>query len=233
MNALGYLRLSGKGQEDGDGLTRQKLAIERYAGTQDIVVTAWYQDIQTGKDDWELRPGWSDMVAQLGTCRTILVEKLDRVARAVLVQELIIRDLTRREVSLITANGDDTSDDTPERVMYRQLLGVFAQFERATTVLKLRGARQRMKEQTGRCEGRKPYGFKPGESDVLATMRELRNAGVTYDGIARHLNASGMRARSGGAWIGATITNILARPENNLSGVLTMDIHSTSIGIEV
>ncbi len=34
-------------------------------------------------------------------------------------------------------------------------------------VVKLLGARQRTKVKNGRCEGRKPYGFYPGEVETL------------------------------------------------------------------
>lgn len=211
MNAFAYLRVSGRGQEDGDGFTRQRAAIERYASDKGITITQWFQDIQTGKDEWEKRPGWSGMVAALGTVRVILVEKLDRVARDVLIQELIIRDLGKREVSLITAAGDDATDEAPERVMFRQLLGIFAQYERATLTLKLRGARQRKKEETGRCEGRKPYGMRPGESEPLALMVDARAAFLTFNAIAIMLNKKGLRTRYGQEWRPGTIRKILSR----------------------
>jgi DNA invertase Pin-like site-specific DNA recombinase len=214
MNAFAYLRVSGRGQEDGDGFTRQRAAIERYASDKGITITQWFQDIQTGKDEWEKRPGWSGMVAALGTVRLILVEKLDRVARAVLIQELIIRDLAKREVSLTTAAGDDATDDAPERVMFRQLLGIFAQYERATLTLKLRGARQRKKEETGRCEGRKPYGMGEDaacEQNNLVRMRHLRENGLTFDKIAAAMNEDRLLTRYSQPWRGGTIRKILAR----------------------
>jgi DNA invertase Pin-like site-specific DNA recombinase len=209
--ALAYLRVSGKGQEDKDGFDRQRIAIQRYADASGITIKEWYQDVQSGRDEWQDRPGWSSMMAAMGACRTILVEKLDRVARSVLVQELIIKDLAKREVRLLTAAGDDTSDESPERTMFRQLLALFAEYERASIVLKLRGARQRMKEETGRCEGRKPFGYRPGESVALAQMRQMRDAGAKLGEIADALNKAGHVARYGGTWKKATIAKILAR----------------------
>jgi hypothetical protein len=41
--------------------------------------------------------------------------------------------------------------------MVRQVLGAIAQFEKATLVAKLRGARERKKAKTGKAEGRKSY----------------------------------------------------------------------------
>jgi hypothetical protein len=54
------------------------------------------------------------------------------------------------------------------------VLGAVAQFEKAVIVSKLKAARQRKKRATGRCEGRKPYGSRPGEADVVDYIRKLR-----------------------------------------------------------
>ena len=211
VTALAYMRVSGKGQEDGDGFDRQRIAIQRYADTAEIKIADWYQDIQSGKDEWQDRPGWSGMMGALNGTRTILVEKLDRVARSVLVQELIVADLAKREVKLLTSTGEDSSDEDPERALFRQILASFAQYERASIVLKLRGARQRMKEETGRCEGRKPYGLKLGEETTLERMRKLRAAGSKYADIAEELNKSKAVTRMGGAWTKQVVAKILSR----------------------
>ena len=56
--------------------------------------------------------------------------------------------------------------------MIRQLLGVISEFEKASLVAKLRGARERKKRATGKCEGRKSIAeLRP---DTVALARELR-----------------------------------------------------------
>jgi DNA invertase Pin-like site-specific DNA recombinase len=96
------------------------------------------------------------------------------------------------------------------------VLGAVSQFEKSVIVAKLRAARLRKRRAMGRCEGRKPYGTRPGEADVLALMRRLRRkprGGVrlSYDAIAAKLNAEGVPTRTGKAWAGATVCGILAR----------------------
>lgn len=44
------------------------------------------------------------------------------------------------------------------------MMGAVAQYEKSQIVLKLRGARLRKKAKTGRCEGRKPFGYYEGET---------------------------------------------------------------------
>lgn len=209
--AFAYLRVSGQGQEDGDGWARQRKSIDRFAAVNGYQITEEFRDIQTGKDNWELRAGWTAMLARLNGCRTIIVEKLDRVAREVLVSELIISDLKKRGVTLLTSTGEDSSDESPERIMFRQLLSVFASYERASIVLKLRGARERSRAEHGRCEGRKPYGHRPGEAATLARIHDLHRDGLSAETIAEHLNEQHVSPRYGELWRGPTIRKILAR----------------------
>src|SRR5262249_26012537 len=51
---------------------------------------------------------------------------------------------------------DHFLNETPTAVMVRQILGAVSQFEKAALVEKLRRARQRVRAERGRCEGRKP-----------------------------------------------------------------------------
>jgi hypothetical protein len=53
--------------------------------------------------------------------------------------------------------------DDPSRKLMRQIFGAIAKYEKTMIVLKLRGARVRMRARISRCEGAKPYGELPGE----------------------------------------------------------------------
>ena len=46
-------------------------------------------------------------------------------------------------------------DETPTAKLVRQVLGAIAEFDKAMTVAKLRGARERKRKALGKCEGRK------------------------------------------------------------------------------
>ena len=46
---------------------------------------------------------------------------------------------------------------TPSRKMMRQIAGAFAEYEKARLVSKLRHARERVRQEKGKCEGRKPH----------------------------------------------------------------------------
>jgi len=141
-----------------------------------------------------------------------LIEKLDRLARNLSVQESILAELKKHGFELISVEEPDLLKDDPYRVMFRQFQGAISQAEKANIVLKLRGARQRMKAKTGHCEGRKPYGVNEGEQAIIARMRELRASGVAFDRIAATLNNDGIPTRTPGRrWHGFSVNQILKR----------------------
>src|ERR1700679_3905442 len=198
--AYAYLRVSGKGQVDGDGFTRQLEAIKKYAANAGIrIVKAYREEGVSGTTDWGNRPAFSEMMAAMlanGT-RTVLVERLDRCARDLMVQESIIADFKRKGLSIVSVNEPDLCCDDPSRVLMRQMLGAFFQYEKTLLVAKLKGARIRARFTYGTCEGRKPYGARDGEAYVIERIETLRDAGMAMDKIAETLNDVGLKPRKG------------------------------------
>src|ERR1700733_13200864 len=145
--AFAYLRVSGKGQVEVDGFTRQLEAIKKYAAHSDIkIVKVYREEGVSGTTDWANRPAFSEMMTALlanGT-RTVLVERLDRIARDLMGQESIIADFQRKGLTIVSVAEPDLCSDDPSRVLMRQILGAFFQYEKTMIVLKLRGARVRM-----------------------------------------------------------------------------------------
>lgn len=75
--------------------------------------------------------------------------------------------------------------------------------------LHLRGARQRIRAKVGRWEGRKPYGTRPGEAEVVEQMKELRQQGAAVDKIAETLNTEAIKPRSGQQWYATSVYRAL------------------------
>ena len=76
---------------------------------------------------------------------------------------------------------------------------------------KLAKARKRKREETGRCEGRLPYGHKNEQEDYIRQMmfRLHTTNGRGYGQIAAHLNKSGFSNRSGNLWTRSNVRSIL------------------------
>jgi DNA invertase Pin-like site-specific DNA recombinase len=210
--AFAYLRVSGKGQVEGDGFTRQRAAIKAYAAAHEIKIAREFRDEGvSGTKDLENRPALLDLMTALHSNGTklVLVERLDRLARDLMVQETIIGDLRKNGFELISVAEPDLLQDDPSRKLMRQIFGAIAEYEKTMIVLKLRGARLRMRAKRGRCEGAKPYGELPGETAVIERMHALRAEGMGFDRIAAKLNEEGVRPRRGERWWGLTVNKIL------------------------
>ena len=214
--AYAYLRVSGLGQVDGDGFARQLEAIERHAASQGIeMVKVFREEGVSGTKDLADRPALLDllMAVEEGEVRVVMIERLDRLARDLMTQENILGDLRKKGITVISVAEPDLCSDDPSRVLMRQIFGAIAQYDKAMVVAKLRGARQRMRAKTGRCEGAKAFGEGQGQQVTVERILSLRTAGMAVDKIALTLNDEGMVSKSGGKWYGSSVRNVLLRSQ--------------------
>lgn len=210
-----YLRVSGKGQVEGDGFPRQREAIIVYARRNRMEVVTEFRDEGVSGTLFD-RPGLSDLFGAIKAdgVKTVLVEKADRLARDLVVSETLLAEFRKLGVNVVAAEGgtDLTVDSNdPSRKMIRQILGVVAEWEKSCIVQKLKAARVRSKEKNGRCEGRKPYGSKEGECETVLKIQNLRIERLTINKIADRLNSEGIKTRSGGRWQYTQVRRILSR----------------------
>jgi DNA invertase Pin-like site-specific DNA recombinase len=219
--ALSYLRVSGKGQIDGDGFDRQRDAIARFAARNTLDIVGEFRDEGvSGTKELANRPGLAALIDRLESngVRVVVVERADRLARDLMINEIIVDQLTRLGARVLTADGADltSADGDPTRTLIRQVLGAVAQFEKSVIVLKLRAARDRIRRRDGRCEGRKPFGSRPSEAAGVERIRQLRRKPkskprLSIAAIAEQLNRDGIPTRQGRPWRPSSVHAILRR----------------------
>jgi DNA invertase Pin-like site-specific DNA recombinase len=212
--AYAYLRVSGRGQIDGDGFPRQLNAIEQYAVANGLqVAKVFREEGVSGTKELENRPALQELLAAIATgdVKVVVIERLDRLARDLMIQETIVGDLRKRGIELVSVAEPDLCSDDPSRKLVRQIFGAIAEYEKAMIVLKLRGARQRLKARTGRCEGMIAFGGGDGEQAAVNRILSLRADGLTMDRIAAQVNAEGYRPKYGAKWYGSSVRNVLKR----------------------
>jgi DNA invertase Pin-like site-specific DNA recombinase len=178
-SAFAYIRTSSAANlgDDKDSVTRQRTAIERYAEAADFTIKEEYQDpAVSGESDITERPGFAAMLDAIegNGVRTVIVEDASRFARSTLTAELGILLLRQRGVKLVTASGDDLTDDSDEmREAMRKVAGAFAEAEKKRLVKKLRAARDRKSAAQGkRVEGRK--GYRETNPELVRQAKRLR-----------------------------------------------------------
>jgi len=221
--AFSYLRVSGKGQIEGDGFPRQRDTISRYAKRHQVEIEREFceKGVSGTKDAFD-REALTDLFVALKAngVRLVLVERADRLARDLMISEILLGEFRKLGVKVISAEcGTELTveDADPTKKLIRQVLGAISEWEKSVIVQKLRAARMRIRKTAGRCEGRKPYGASEDEKAIIARISALKASGTSLASIAGQLNTEGVKprtpARAGKEtkWHPTTIQRILAR----------------------
>jgi len=217
--AFGYLRVSGNGQLDGDGETRQRETISTFASRKGFRVIRWFFDgAVSGEVDAVERPEFGEMLLMAGeaTSRVILVERADRLARTLMVCEFACAEARKQEVQIIDCSSDTdlTNSDDPTRVLIRQVMGAVAEFNKNVMVKRLAAARNRKRESGRRCEGRKPYGNQNDEQLFIVTqiLKYRDEERLSWNQIARKLKTNQFKSPDGTFyWSRYTVRDIYER----------------------
>lgn len=213
--AIGYTRTSSAANvgPDKDSVPRQRKAIQAYANRAGYRIVEWFDDPAiAGSDTIDTRPGFMaalELIAGNGV-RTIIVETANRFARDLIVQETGWKRLSGEGVALIAADSPDQFvDDTPTAVLIRQILGAVAQFDKAMTVAKLRGARERKRRRTGaKVEGRKSWAeLRPS---MVEAAKQLATENRSLRDVAAELAKLGHLNERGTTFSASSIRSILS-----------------------
>ena len=216
------MRVSGKGQIVGTGFDRQLDTIQAYCDKADFEVDRVFSEQVSGTKGETDRPEFKAMIAEIlrDGIDTVIVEALDRLARAYRIQEQLLIYLASKGINLISANtGENVTQAVtadPMKKAMVQMQGIFAELDKSLTVKKLRKAREKIRHDTGKCEGRKSYQETEEGAKILKEIRRLRRKRKgrlrrTFNEIAEILNEQGHRATNGKAFTGNTVRGILHR----------------------
>ena len=216
--AIGYIRTSSATNvgEGKDSDRRQRVAIERFAKRAGYDLVDWFDDAAvSGADPIDARPGFSAALARIASngAKTIIVETANRFARDLMVQEVGFAMLRDLGVTLIAADSPSSFlDDGPTSKLIRQILGAVSEFDKAMTVAKLKGARDRKRRISGKCEGRKSYAERDPELVDLARWLHRNVDGRPYSlrEVAAELAGYGYVTPSGKPYSASAVASMLA-----------------------
>jgi len=211
IRVVAYIRVSSDSQHgaDQDGAPRQMRAIAKYATKAKMVITETIQDLGvSGTTSIAQRHGLSKLLDSLIPPGILIIEKADRLARDLIEGELIIRHLAKAGWKIISAEtGEDlATSETPTAILMRQLSGAIAEFDRRNIVGRLRVARERIRKEKGRCEGRKPFAG-VALVEIKKLYRSKNGQRPTLQWIADQLNERGLPSATGKLWTRGTVHN--------------------------
>lgn len=233
MRLAVYLRISSESQLDGYGLDVQERACRAWAKANGHRVVSVYTDAGvSGARDASDRPGLSAALLALQRppeAEGLLVAKLDRLARALTVQEAALAVAWRAGARVFTADSGEVLRDDPDdpmRTALRQVVGVFAELDRRMVVKRLRDGRKAKADAGQHATGAYAFGYTgagkgrsrdaaphPAEQRALSRMLELRSAGRSYREIAAALDAEGFAPRKAAQWSAMAVRNVVVREQ--------------------
>lgn len=231
MRLAMYLRVSSNGQVDGYGLAVQEKACRRWAKAQGHQIVATFTDAGvSGARDAADRPGLSGALLALRRppdAEGLLVARLDRLARALTVQEASLAIAWQAGARVFTADAGEVLRDDPDdpmRTALRQVVGVFAELDRRLVVKRLRDGRTAKAAAGKHSTGAYAYGYAgrgkgrardaapaPAEQRAVVRIATLRSEGASYRAIAAALDSEGLRPRRAAQWSAMAVRNIAVR----------------------
>ncbi len=217
MNAVAYIRVSSTGQLDGDGPERQHDTTSRFADSRGYTIAQEFVEDVSGAKGANERPVFASMLEHCAEhgITTILVESPMRFARDLAVALVLAEDCRRRGLAVIDCstgmNMAERSDDPISKFVH-QILFAIAELNKNIFVQMTAKARRRIRERTGKCDGRKGYADDPNFPQgpaIIQRATQLRTQRMTYRQIARTLTSEGWPTLNGGKWRASTVHRIL------------------------
>ncbi|MDD3285691.1 MAG: recombinase family protein [Patescibacteria group bacterium] len=220
--ALAYYRVSTDLQKEEGTIEVQKMKVREFAIKNEYLIIEEFSDdgFSGGLSD---RPGLKNLLDLLSNTEAeyIVIYKLDRLARDLYIQEGLIKEFNKNNKQLISALEPDLDSSDPFRKAFRQMLGVFSEFERAMIALRLEGGRER-KAKNGGWHGGKIYGYDNNEGNLVINQQEaktiilifsLRRKKKSLKNIAKTLAELNIPTKRGNEkWSPSTIKKILSNP---------------------
>ncbi len=219
MKAVIYTRVSTSEQgKSGLGLEAQLNSVTEFCNSENIEVIYHYEETETGKgfDALDRRPQLAKALAHAKKEHACLVvAKLDRLSRSV----AFISSLMETKVPFIVAQlGRDAdpfmlhlyaalSEKERELISTRTKAALKALIARGATL----GNKTNLDDARAKSADTNKARATDFANNVLDTVKQFRDSGLTLTDIAARLNAMGVKTRRGGSWHASTVKNILAR----------------------
>jgi site-specific DNA recombinase len=221
MRVATYTRISTDEEHQPYSLDAQATRLGSYIASQEgWDLTRQFTDSMTGATTE--RPGLQRMLseARAGRFDLLLVYRVDRFSRSVRGLAQLLEELDRAGVAFRSATEPfDTT--TPAGRMMVQMLGVFAEFERATIVDRVIAGLERKAARGEWAAGGPPYGYRIDKATghLVVAEDEAPLVGVVFDlylakrmgarAIANWLNDRGHRTKYGRPWSHASVLTVL------------------------
>jgi site-specific DNA recombinase len=220
-----YARVSSSHQEKEETIESQLEQLRSFAAQRQYELPPEHEFIDQAVSGEHLaRPALERLrdAAVAGRFRVLLCQHVDRLARNLGAQYVLLAELEAAGVEVVFLNQPDLGKD-PQAKLLVNIQGAFAEYERVHMQERLRRGRLYRLRHGQLLPSQAPYGYRfrsahsgqpcawvivPAEAAVVQSIFAWYNGGaVSLGQIARQLNAQGTPSPRGGAWA----TNALSR----------------------
>jgi len=220
---IAYCRVSTDNQKEEGTIELQVEAIKDYCKSRDLELVEIFKDegISGGLEN---RPALADLFSFLEEVKdidSVVIFKLDRLARDLYIQEHIIKKLEALNVGLISTKEPNLASDDPMRKAFRQFMGIVAELEKSFITMRLSGGRINKAKKGRYAGGGVAIGYKSEgkelvisgeEAEIVKNIYKLRRSRKGLREIARTLNENNIPTARGGKWYAGTVKYILENP---------------------
>ncbi len=159
----GYARVSTKGQaKDGNSLEAQE-ALLRDNGAEKIYIDSFTGTVRD-------RPKLSALLQELDEGDTLIVTKLDRIARSMMQGSELVNEMISRGIRVNILNVG-IMDSTPSSKLIRNIFFAFAEFERDMIIERTQEGKQIARQKDDFQEGR-PKKYSKKQIDHALQLKE-------------------------------------------------------------
>jgi len=217
-----YIRVStGRQAQDGDSLEEQEAQLRKYCEFRGFKIHQIL--IEKGRSAGNVhRPKYQQLLRNIrdGKIQAVVIKKIDRLSRSLLDFEELTKIFQANNVGFISLKENFDTTSAMGKAMLRVAL-VFAQLEREQTSERLIDVLEYRANQGMYNGGPRPFGYTPIDKELTPHPKEklvvsqifeqfLDHGSTTQ--IAKFLNESGFKTRSGKAWDKKRVQKLLQNP---------------------
>ncbi len=219
-----YCRVSTAIQAENDNIELQVKSLTDYAKKHDMeIIDCFKDDGVSGSKELQDRPALLKLMKFLETnddVDTVLIYSLTRLARDLVLQELLIKKFAELKKNIVSVLEPNLSDNDPFRKAFRQMIGIFSEFERSLITIRMKTGRDQSVAK-GNWHGGLIYGYNSKDGQLTINKKEAevvkkiyylkRYQKMSVARIAKHLNQNNIPTKRGvSLWHPSSIRKILS-----------------------